>query len=99
MFLVLFTFMRKDDSGHGVMIWSVALQADSVVSDAAWVPSVLAAQGQRPRHSTLGRWHSQNYTAITLPRLPPIPLTLRVWLWQRLLGHQMHHCYFTKRKF
>lgn len=99
MFLVLFTFVRKDDSGHRVMMRSVALQADSAVPDAAWVPSVLAAQRHRPRHSTLGGRRSQDHTAVTLPRLLPIPLTLRVWLRQRLPGHQMHHRCFTKRKF
>ena len=52
MFLVLFTFMKRDDSGHGVMMRPVALQADSAVPDAAWVPSVLAAQGEATARHT-----------------------------------------------
>lgn len=52
MFLVLFTFMRRDDSGHGVMMRPVTLQADSAVPDAAWVPSVLAAQGEATAQHT-----------------------------------------------
>lgn len=68
------------------------------------VGSLLFQQHERQRlyYITLSRHircFLQDYTAIALSSFFPVPLPLRIWFWQRLSSHQMHHRCLAKRKF